>query len=416
MKRTRILVLPSDTSGCGFYRSLSPHKYLSDKYGDEFLVDIDYGFANNGNIPWYFADYDIIHFHKTIDPNGILLKMLKEMGKITICDVDDYWDLGPYHPMSITAKHEKWHEPIINHLKMCDYVTTTTNIFANKIKQYNKNVVVLPNAINPDEEQFKPKEIKSDKVRIGMICGSSHFHDINLLKDVVKQLKPEILDKIEFVLCGFDTRGEKTLINPETGEKKVEKIMPNESVWCRYESIVTDNYNICSPEYANYLKLYANIPYVGDLSKEHYRRYWTKDIHEYATHYNNIDVLLAPLVECDFNKMKSQLKVIEAGFFNKAIIAQNFGAYTIDLINGIDKGGKINPKGNGLLVDSSKNHKQWAKYITKLVEDENLRKMLADNLTELVKKEYSLENVTKKRAEFYRQIVNEKLNKGENNE
>ena len=33
----------------------------------------------------------------------------------------------------------------------------------------------------------------------------------------------------------------------------------------------------------------------------------------------------------------------------------------------IEKGGKINEDGNALLIDSSKNHKLWAKYITKLV-------------------------------------------------
>ena len=37
-----------------------------------------------------------------------------------------------------------------------------------------------------------------------------------------------------------------------------------------------------------------------------------------------------------FNKVKSQLKVIEAGFHKKALIAQNFGPYQIDCINAID--------------------------------------------------------------------------------
>ena len=36
-----------------------------------------------------------------------------------------------------------------------------------------------------------------------------------------------------------------------------------------------------------------------------------------------------------FNKVKSQLKVIEAGFHKKALIAQNFGPYQIDCINAV---------------------------------------------------------------------------------
>jgi hypothetical protein len=35
-------------------------------------------------------------------------------------------------------------------LKVASYVTTTTNIFADEIRKLISNVVVLPNAINPD--------------------------------------------------------------------------------------------------------------------------------------------------------------------------------------------------------------------------------------------------------------------------
>ena len=39
-----------------------------------------------------------------------------------------------------------------------------------------------------------------------------------------------------------------------------------------------------------------------------------------------------------FNRMKSQLKVIEAGFYKKALIASDVGPYTIDLNHALDKG------------------------------------------------------------------------------
>ena len=128
----------------------------------------------------------------------------------------------------------------------------------------------------------------------------------------------------------------------------------------------------------------------------------------YATHYNNIDVLLVPLKECDFNKYKSQLKVIEAGFFHKAIIAQDFGPYTIDLKPFI-KQGTVDESGNGLLVDSRKNHKQWAKYITTLVQHPEYISKMAENLYNTVKDTYSIETVTVKRAEFYESIAGSKL-------
>ena len=128
-------------------------------------------------------------------------------------------------------------------------------------------------------------------------------------------------------------------------------------------------------------------------------------MNNYYKHYENIDVLLVPLKENDFNAVKSQLKVIEAGFGHKAIIAQNFGPYTIDLESMIEKGGGINENGNALLVDSSKNHKMWAKYITKLVNNRDMLEKLKENLYNTVKDKYNINNVTKNRAEWYKSIL-----------
>jgi glycosyltransferase involved in cell wall biosynthesis len=116
--------------------------------------------------------------------------------------------------------------------------------------------------------------------------------------------------------------------------------------------------------------------------------------------------LIAPLKENDFNIVKSELKEIECGFTHTAFIAQNFGAYTLNLIPMIEKGGKINEEGTALLVDSRKNHKDWAKYINKLANDREMLKKLQDNLAEFVKANYSLEKVCKDRVEFYKKLVN----------
>ena len=112
-----------------------------------------------------------------------------------------------------------------------------------------------------------------------------------------------------------------------------------------------------------------------------------------------------PLVKNEFNKMKSQLKIIECGFSDTAIIASDFGPYQIDLVNAIERGGKINQEGNALLVEQEKGHKQWAKYIERLVKDRDLLNMIKRNLHNTVKDKYNLQNVTRDRAEFYRNIV-----------
>jgi hypothetical protein len=142
-----------------------------------------------------------------------------------------------------------------------------------------------------------------------------------------------------------------------------------------------------------------------DYSDTSYKRVWTKPITTYATNYNLFDISLAPLKETMFNKVKSQLKVIEAGFHKKALIAQDFGPYQIDLVNMIEKGGKINENGNAILIPSNKNHKQWYKEIKRLHDNPELITLLSENLYKTVSEKYHIDIVTKTRAEFYKKIV-----------
>jgi len=402
MAKIKMLVIPSDRSGCGKFRSVDPHVYIQEHYGDEFDIDIVYSMPNQ-NLEEFFKPYDIVHIHKQLDKECKIVDLLKFLGKKVIIDVDDNFYLGNDHPMSFTAKKEKWHEPIINHLKRADCVTTTTPIFADFIKKYNKNVMVFPNAVDPTESQFAVSKNPpaDDRLRVGIICGSSHLKDLELLNGIASQVDTS---KVQFVLCGFDTRGNRTIYHQDTGEVERREIYPYESVWCDYEKIFTNNYKNVSKEHYDFLMKY--ISNVDDpFTNEPYRRMWTRDIKNYATHYQNVDVLLAPLKENDFNKMKSQLKEVECGFTDTAFIAQNFGAYTIDLVPMIEKGGKVNENGTALLVDSSKNHKQWAKYINKLANDREMLKRLQDNLSKFVRENYSLEKICKDRVEFYKKLV-----------
>lgn len=402
-KKIKMLVIPSDRTGVGKFRSVDPHVYIAEHYKDEFDIDVVYNLQKE-NLDKYLSQYDLIHIHKQLDKNCEIMKMIKFLGIPVIIDVDDHYKLGNDHPMSLSAKKEKWHEPIINHIKLADYVTTTTPIFAEEIRKHNKNVFVFPNAINPDEPQYKQVKTKSNMLRVGIICGSSHLHDIELLGDLITRTA----DNVQIVLCGFDTNGTITTYNQETGEKTQRPIKPEESVWFTYEKIITGNYKTLSKEHKDFLMQFmkgVDDPFVN----ERYRRMWTRDINKYATHYENVDVLLAPLKENEFNRMKSQLKTIEAGFTNTALIAQDFGAYTIDSTPMIEFGGKINENGNCLLVKSNKNHKDWVKYINKLAADPEMVKKLQYNLHNYVKDKYSIDAVCKERVEFYKNIVNKSV-------
>lgn len=236
----------------------------------------------------------------------------------------------------------------------------------------------------------------------GLWVGNSHMSDIELLKDGISLMHDTFKDKVQFVLCGFDLRGTITEVNKQTGEKKTRPIKPEETVWSKYEQIFTKNYTVLDPSYVSFLKLYKETEY-DDVNKPYIRR-WTKEINKYATNYNYFDVSLAPLVPSTFTANKSQLKAIESGFFKKALIASATDPYTIDLISAIEFGGKFNPKGNALLVDPNKNHKQWFQHMKRLVDNPNMIEDLGNKLYETVKDKYSLKKVTDDRAEFFKSI------------
>lgn len=410
-RKIRVLVVPSDRTGVGYFRSTKPHISLESNYPDDFHIDIDYA-PQLDNDEW-LKQYDIIHYHRTLGPYEKVeetLKRIKGLGIITIMDLDDYWSPGKHHPAYYMIKNTGMDKMILNNVKNSENVITTTEVFAKEMSKYNKNIHVLANAIDPNERQYKPQPEKSDRIRIGWLGGSSHLKDLEILKGVVGKLKSDgLIDKIQFVLCGFDLRGTMTMIDEKTGERKQRPIKPMESVWYQYEKIFTNDYDIVSPEYKQHLLSFKKEEFEG-VENEPYRRVWTKPISTYATNYNLFDVSLAPLEENLFNKVKSQLKVIEAGFHKKAIIAQNFGPYKIDLENYYDKGTKkeqlpINPNGNALLVDTGKNHKDWYRNIKRLVTNPELITELSEKLHDTVKDTYSIDAVTAERRDLYLKLL-----------
>jgi glycosyltransferase involved in cell wall biosynthesis len=376
---------------------------LQNLYPDDFHVDIDYEPKINDVNFW--KKYQIVHFHRNIgqsyDQTPNLIKFLKSIGIVVIMDLDDYWLPGKEHPIHDIIVQNKIHEKIINNLKEVDYVTTTTSIFADEIKKYNKNVVIFPNAINPDEKQFQEPTLESERIRIGWLGGSSHLHDLMLLDGMVNKLR-EYNSKLQYVVCGFDTRGAITEINKETGEQKRRDIRPEESVWVKYEEIFTDKYSIVDTEHKKFLNEFKDVYYPNEESLS-YRRVWTKPVNLYAMNYSKFDISLAPIKNHIFNRVKSQLKVIEAGFYKKALIASEIGPYTIDLKHSLDKGNFVD--GNALLVSESRNHSDWVKNIKKLVDNPNMIKDMGERLYETVKETYNLKNVTSNRSSFYKSIV-----------
>jgi glycosyltransferase involved in cell wall biosynthesis len=407
MSKIRVLAIPSDSHGVGKYRVLDPFKFIGNKHSDEIHVDIVMNLEDNDSV---FDNYDVVVFHSFIhmaphERNLERIEWLKKRGIKVVMDIDDFWNVDQRHPMYEQIKKQNIAEKKVLFLKAADYVTCTTDFFANEIKKRLgvKNVFVFPNAVDETEPQFQSNPIKSDKVRFGWLGGSSHLYDIELMKSGIEFIQNQYKDKSQFVLCGFDLRGSVHEIDRATGNVTQRPILPHETVWSKYESIFTSGYKVLEPDHKNFLLSYVQSDYpTMDVP---YLRRWTQDINKYALNYNYFDVSLAPLVDSYFNSCKSQLKVIEAGFHKKAIIASENMPYTLDLVSAVDEG-KFKDGGNALVVSSRKNHKDWAKHMKRLIDNPNMIEDLGNRLYETVKDKYALKNVCADRVQFLKSIVN----------
>jgi glycosyltransferase involved in cell wall biosynthesis len=390
-----ILVIPSDNNGVGFYRSILPTLNLKNLHPDlHFDINFDPPFNED-----FLKQYNIIHFHKRLNNfenlNNIF-SLFRKLGIITIMDLDDHWRLHDKHPNYQSNKITRTDLAIVDLLKRVDYVTTTTDKLAYEIGYYNQNVIVIPNALDAEAVKLKISHESSDRIRFGWAGGSTHYYNLKLLEGLPAYLKQkELLDKIQLVLCGFDIEGKIKMIDKK-GHAIIRDAFPKESIYNKFEQIFTYNYKTISSNYKDYLLTYNNKEEYNDLINEPYRRVWTKPVTSYTTSYNLFDVALAPLLVNEHNECKSQLKLIESGFYHMPIIAQDIFQYKIDIIDGY----------NGFLINKKDGIYGWYDAIKFFIDNPEQISIMGENLYNTVKDKYDINNINKLRVNLYTEILN----------
>lgn len=120
----------------------------------------------------------IAYFNRVFPLNGV------KTGRF-ILDLDDYWILDKSNPFYQTWKLYRISEQIIDNIKNALAVTVTNTRLADKVKNINKNVHVIPNALPFDKGQFGLTE--PDFSKLVYAGGKSHERDIQLLSDLPVQ-------------------------------------------------------------------------------------------------------------------------------------------------------------------------------------------------------------------------------------
>lgn len=397
MDKIKILVVPKNRELKNIKRIIKPHLNLQETYGDDFFIDID--LDANLDDDNYLAEYDVVVYHEYVETN--FPSKLKELGIIGVLDIDDNWSLDKNNRFYKYIKHQEL--AIKENIRNSQFVTTSTESLFDKLIKLNENVTLINDSLDEKDIKTKLNTKKSKKLRLGLVVDEYSIESVQNLNGLISKLKSDkLLGDVQLVLCGFDFNMQTTKRNETSGENEKVKVKPINTPWFEYESILTNGHTTISDEYKEHLMSFSDEEFVG-VEKEPYRRISKRS--DFITYYGEFDVLLAPLSKNSYSEMTSPFRVMEAGFHKKAIIAQDYGPYTIDLINGYTKGGSIDLNSNALLVDPKKNHKEWSKYIKLLVGNPDAVKSLGKNLHNTVKNKYSMVTTNKLRKDFYKGII-----------
>jgi glycosyltransferase involved in cell wall biosynthesis len=349
-----LLVTGQKIMGGEYHRLIVPHSKMH-FHGHEVsqMASIDHVPESQ------LSQFDLIIASRSISRIGNeenVWKILKRLGIPVIIDTDDHYQLSDSHVLKKEWKLNHRAEALIYNFSQADAIMVTTPYLKYVVSQFNKNVEVFPNTIDFEQPQFIPnpeiKAMKSELVNIGWSGSVTHLEDLQLIEGEILSLNKSSFKDYKFMLAGF---------------------YEGDSIWHKYEKIFTSNYI---------------------LDDNNYGRINAADVYSYAQAYNLMDIGLIPLRYNEFNRAKSELKMLEMGAFGLGVIVSDVESYQW-----------MSKHGKNCLVAGKKD---WYKSMRRLIENPELRKDLGSQLKEDVMQNSNEALWRKYRMEYYESIISNK--------
>lgn len=277
--------------------------------------------------------------------SDLIIKICKKFDTKLIYELDD--DL-----LNIDESHPDYEEFIIKKkvieflISNADFVSVSTNALKNKISYLNSNCVVIKNSLNNLWEpiNYFPKSL-DNTVKIGYMGSFTHENDINLVKNVVEEVKKYFSTKsieVSFEIIGGTGKD-------ISGFKSIE---------------IPKGNNL----YPNFVK-------------------WLKHIVDW-------DIGLAPLENNNINSSKSEIKYLEYSALGLVGIYSDIGAYS-DVIT---------DHNNGILIKDN-DVELWKNAIIELIENNELYNKILKNSFEDINKKYSINSLIASWVDLFNKIL-----------
>lgn len=321
----RVLVLPADMAGCGFYRLTAASEYLQSQghdihiqYPDKKDVGLHINYRGDVNDPGAEI-IDVIVPHEadvlvmqrlSHNWHSKIVKKLRDKGLTVIIDMDD--DLSSIHPdnKAFREYHPRSNTPyswknVEQACRDATLVTTSTPALLNVYAKHGRGIHF---------DNFVPQRYLNIAVNQDEVFGwpgttDSHPNDLQVTGDAVRRLTSE---GYKFRVVGPPSQVKNALRLPEV------------------------------PSHTGIVQLFDWPSQVGRLQ-----------------------VTLAPLAPTQFNTCKSRLKLVEANSVGVPYVASPRAEYA--------RWHKT--AGAGLLADG---RREWYSAVKRLMDDETLRKELGE--------------------------------------
>lgn len=339
-ERLRVMYIRMDQGGCGFYRVIQPNRWM--QMQKDSIVHCEE--TNFVSYPM-FCNVDMVVIPRQCTYQTLAVMMaLKRAGKTIIYETDDLlnhipdWNpaKGSFSDADLTQRRQMI-------MDLSDAFIVSTPELKDNLKLDNTNTHVVFNGI---DHRLWPLAVREhpDTQRINIMWAGSDTHskDLSFVVRVFKRLLSEFKGKIMFTFIGFI---------PE--ELRILERRGNE-IAC-----------FVKKEFEKDIRFLNGCP-VQD---------WPRLLDSAQP-----DICIAPLVDCEFNRCKSEIKVLESWALGCPIVATDIEPYRRAITHGE----------NGFLA---KSEEQWHTYLRGLIIDKQERFRIGGNGIGELKRKYVMEKL-----------------------
>ena len=281
----KVYYISNTFDGCWYVRNYLP-MYHNGWDGDKLSI---YGKRIVGDQMVKGAmNADVVVFQRPNDRERLeAAKVLQKAGKKIVFDNDDTYKLNSGVPTQMTTIYGKeklteMNDTLMEFIKIADLVTTTTETLRQEYNAYNKNVVVLPNMVDPDD--FPVKKVNhTDKVRVGLVGSVVSNEEYEALKTNLDRLLKS--PDVQVVIFGMPPKTEETFLTQRIYKKEYDFWLSKNIEWQPFVP------------FQDYFETLNNL---------------------------TLDLMLIPRQNSYFNQAKSNIKFLEAAMLEIPVIASSF--------------------------------------------------------------------------------------------